>query len=183
MTETPKAPVRDRATVDSSGHPLEAGIDGVLFRPAITHFDERGELTEVWSQAWHLLPDPVVHVYQVIAAPGSIRAWIVHREQSDRLFLSMGRLRVVLFDDREGSPTRGSIQELYAGERRRGLVVIPPGVWHAVQNLGAGEAIYLNLPTRPYDHAHPDKFRLPPDSDRIPYRFEPGPPRRAPAAP
>ena len=25
--------------------------------------------------------------------------------------------------------------------------------------------------TRPYDHAHPDKYRLPIDTDRIPHKF------------
>ena len=26
--------------------------------------------------------------------------------------------------------------------------------------------------TKPYDHANPDKYRLPLDTDQIPYRFE-----------
>lgn len=181
MTEKPMPAVRDRATVDASGNPLEAGIEGAVFRPAVTHFDERGELTEIWSQGWGLVDEPVPHVYQVVAAPGSIRAWLVHYLQTDRLFFSMGRLRVVLYDDREGSATRGRLQDLVAGERRRGLLVIPPGVYHGVQNLGSGEAVYINLPTRAFDHAHPDKYRLPHDSDRIPFRFEAGAPRRSPA--
>ena len=181
MTVRPTTPIRDRATVDARGRALDGGIDGAIFRPAITHFDERGELTEIWSLAWSPSSAPVVHVYQVVAAPGSIRAWLVHLEQTDRLFFSMGRLRIVLYDDREGSATQGRIQEIFAGERQRGLLEIPPGVYHAVQNLGTGEALYLNLPTRAYDHAHPDKYRLPLDTDRIPFRFEPGAPHRAPA--
>jgi len=181
MTDPSKSPARDRATVDASGNPLGTGIEGAVFRPAVTHFDERGELTEIWSLSWNLVPEPVPHVYQVVAAPGSIRAWLVHYEQTDRLFFSMGRLRVVLYDDREGSATRGRLQEMVVGERRRGLQVIPPGVYHGVQNLGGGEAVYINLPTRAYDHAHPDKYRLPHDSERIPFRFEAGAPRRSPA--
>jgi dTDP-4-dehydrorhamnose 3,5-epimerase len=30
----------------------------------------------------------------------------------------------------------------------------------------------VNFPTRPYDHASPDKYRLPLDTDEIPYEFE-----------
>lgn len=174
-------PTQDHATVDAAGRSPAPRIAGVIVRMAVTQFDERGELTEVYSAPWGVLDEPVVHVYQVVATPGSIRAWIVHRKQSDRLFFSLGRLKLVLFDDRDGSPTRGRLEELFFGERRRALVAIPPGVFHAVQNVGTTDALYINLPTRIFDHADPDKHRLPLDSDRIPYRFERTGPYRAPA--
>lgn len=177
----PRLPKQDRATVDSAGRSAAPGIEGVIVRPAVTHLDERGELTEVYSEPWGVIDEPVTHVYQVIATPGSIRAWIVHRKQSDRLFFSLGRLKLVLFDDRDDSATRGRLEELFFGERRRALVVIPPGVFHAVQNVGTTDALYINLPTRIFDHADPDKFRLPLDTDRIPYRFDRIGPNRAPA--
>jgi dTDP-4-dehydrorhamnose 3,5-epimerase len=52
------------------------------------------------------------------------------------------------------------------------LVIIPHGVFHAVQNVGNSDALFFNLPTRPYNHAAPDKYRLPLDPDQIPYRFD-----------
>ncbi len=177
----PDTPLQDRPTVDADGRSAAPQIEGVVVRDAVTLLDERGELTEVYSEPWGVLPEPVLHVYQVIAAPGSIRAWIVHRKQSDRLFFSLGKLKLVLFDERAGSPTRGRLEELFLGERRRALVVIPPGVYHAVQNVGTTDALYINLPTRIFDHGAPDKFRLPLDSELIPYRFERTGPNRAPA--
>ena len=57
-------------------------------------------------------------------------------------------------------------------EYRRGLINIPAGVWHAERNLGQTDAVVINFPTMPYDHSSPDKYRLPLDTDRIPYRFE-----------
>ena len=50
---------------------------------------------------------------------------------------------------------------------------IPAGIWHADHNIGSRDAVVVNFPTIPYDHASPDKYRLPLDTDRIPYRFEP----------
>ncbi|MFM7246306.1 MAG: hypothetical protein ACKO2Y_02395 [Actinomycetota bacterium] len=47
------------------------------------------------------------------------------------------------------------------------------GVWHATRNIGETEVIVLNLPTTPYDHASPDKFTLPLDTDEIPVRLGP----------
>ena len=77
----------------------------------------------------------------------------------------------MLYDARPESPTHGRVQEIYLSERNRALMVIPRGVFHAVQNVGTFDAAFVNLPTRPYSHADPDKFRLPHDTDQIPYRF------------
>ena len=65
--------------------------------------------------------------------PGQIKGFVLHRTYSDRLFFSQGTVKVVLYDDREGSPTRGMLNELFFGENNRGNLVIPACVWHAVQ--------------------------------------------------
>ena len=51
-------------------------------------------------------------------------------------------------------------------------VLIPRGVFHAHQNLGRDDALLVSMPTRAYDHVNPDVWRLPIDTDQIPYRFE-----------
>jgi dTDP-4-dehydrorhamnose 3,5-epimerase len=50
-------------------------------------------------------------------------------------------------------------------------LVIPPDVWHAVKNVGSTDAVFVNCPTKAYNHEDPDKWSLPRDSDRIPYSF------------
>jgi dTDP-4-dehydrorhamnose 3,5-epimerase len=147
-------------------------IDGVVVRLATTLPDERGELCEIFNPAWTVSDAPLVHVYQAIVRPGKVKGWVVHYEQDDRLFISLGTVKIVLFDGREGSPTYRQIDEIVLGERNRGLVIVPRGVFHAIQNVGQSDALFLNLPTKPYNHASPDKYRLPLDTDQIPYRFE-----------
>jgi dTDP-4-dehydrorhamnose 3,5-epimerase len=78
----------------------------------------------------------------------------------------------VLYDDREGSPTQGRINEIHRSELQRTLMVIPRGVFHAHVNVGTTDAVLISMPTRAYDHADPDVFRLPLDTDLIPYSFE-----------
>ena len=56
-------------------------------------------------------------------------------------------------------------------EYNRQLVVIPRGVFHAVQNVGDVEAIIVDMPSVRYNHENPDKYRLPLNNDLIPYRF------------
>ena len=51
-------------------------------------------------------------------------------------------------------------------------MVIPAGVYHAHQNLGSEDALFISMPTRAYNHADPDVYRLPVNNDVIPYRFE-----------
>jgi dTDP-4-dehydrorhamnose 3,5-epimerase len=95
----------------------------------------------------------------------------MHLDQNDRLFLHSGVLRVVLYDARTDSETHGCLNVLHFGEHDRALVRIPAGVWHAVLNVGEREGAFVNLPSRPYRHDDPDKYRLPPDNDVIPYRL------------
>ena len=49
------------------------------------------------------------------------------------------------------------------------MIVLPIGVWHGLQNLGSTDALVLNFPTRPYIYEDPDHWRLPMDTDQIPY--------------
>ena len=51
------------------------------------------------------------------------------------------------------------------------LVNVPTNVWHADFNCGTKDVLVVNFPTKPYDHANPDKLRLPIDADLIPYSF------------
>lgn len=159
----------DRQKVSAEGQPVRSLIAGVKLRAAISHPDERGELTEIYDPGWQFSEAPLVYVYQTTVRPKKIRGWVAHKNQDDRIFVSVGHLRWVLFDDREDSPTRGLLNEIFITERNRQLLYIPHEVWHAVQNIGEIDALFLNLPTRPYDHAAPDKYRLPLGSPSIPY--------------
>ena len=96
----------------------------------------------------------------------------MHEKQDDRIFISRGVFRWVLFDNRPDSLTYKLLNDFTFSERNRAILVIPRGVFHAVQNIGTSEAIFINMPTRPYDHADPDKYRLPLDNDVIPFRFD-----------
>jgi dTDP-4-dehydrorhamnose 3,5-epimerase len=165
-------PTQDRQTVTADGQSVAARINGVQLRPATTQVDERGELTEIFNPAWGVHDAPLVYVYQVVIRPQRIRGWALHYEQDDRIFFSMGAIKVVLFDARPASPTYRMINEFCLGERNRALLTIPAGVVHAFQNVGQHDAIFINLPTRPYRHDRPDKHRLPLDTDEIPYRFD-----------
>lgn len=166
---------RDEPTVRPDGSRIEERIEGVEVRSAPTQTDSRGEISEIYNPSWRLHPDPVVYVYQSMIRPHKTKGWVVHLDQDDRLFVSVGSVKIVLYDPRPDSRTQGLVNELFVGERNRCLVVVPRGVFHAVQNIGEVDAYFINLPTKPYNHADPDKYRLPLDTDKIPYSLVEGP--------
>ena len=149
--------------------PVPDLIDGVTVTPLVAHGDNRGALTELLTTR-DGLSEPIVHVYEVEAKAGSLRGWVYHRHQSDRLAFTRGRFRIVLFDMRQDSPTFNKLSVLILGKERPGLLRIPPFVVHAVQNLG-DDATFINMPTRVYDPRDPDKSRLPIGDPRIPFSF------------
>jgi dTDP-4-dehydrorhamnose 3,5-epimerase len=163
-------PKQDIQTVTPEGAPVTPLIHGVTFTPAVTHIDGRGTLCEILNDRVH--PDPIVYVYQFTIRPGMIKGWHVHRLHDDRIFLSQGTLKVVLYDERRDSPTYGMVNEIHRSVYQRNLMVIPAHVFHAHENIGADDALCVSMPTRAYDHASPDVFRLPLDNDVIPYKFE-----------
>jgi dTDP-4-dehydrorhamnose 3,5-epimerase len=165
-------PKKDRQTVDVEWRSVDERIEGVFVKQLATLPDHRGTVCEIYRPEWGIHPDPLVFVYQITIRPGQIKGWQMHREQDDRLFVSSGTVQVVLYDDREGSPTSGMVNELFFGDHNRALFVIPAGIYHAIKNVDpTKDAVLVNVPTRPYDHENPDKYRLPLKNDLIPYTW------------
>jgi dTDP-4-dehydrorhamnose 3,5-epimerase len=79
-----------------------------------------------------------------------------------------GMIKLVLVDDRPGSPSHGRVEALWLGVHKPRLVVVPPGVWHGWTCTSVEEAMVLNLATEPYDHHAPDEERLAPHGT-LPY--------------
>ena len=81
-------------------------------------------------------------------------------------------MKVVLYDNRPNSPTFGCINEIFRTDHDRTLMVIPAHVFHAHENVGTTDALFVSMPTRAYQHSDPDVYRLPLDTDLIPYSFQ-----------
>jgi dTDP-4-dehydrorhamnose 3,5-epimerase len=78
-----------------------------------------------------------------------------------------GMIKLVLYDEREDSPTRGELQEIFVGEDNYVLVKIPPRVWNGFKGIGTKPAVVANCATIPHD---PDEIsRLDPFDNHIPY--------------
>jgi dTDP-4-dehydrorhamnose 3,5-epimerase len=164
---------RDTQTVTPRGERLAQLPEGAVLRDLITHTDERGTVCELYDPRWGVHPDPLVFAYTFSIRPGAAKGWGLHREHDDRYAFLAGELEVVLYDDREDSTTSGLEARLCLSALRRQLLTIPAGVWHAERNIGAVDAVVVNFPTIQYDHAKPDKYRLPLDTTELPVELGP----------
>jgi len=164
--------IKDKQTTTSDGKFIEAVPYGVTFYEVPTHVDDRGELFELYDSRWDWNKDPLVFAYACTVRPGRIKGWGLHKKHEDRYFIVHGDIELVLYDVRPDSPTNGQVFKIILSERRRRLVNIPVNVWHANRNIGDKDAFIINFPTAPYDHANPDKYRLPLNTDQIPHKFD-----------
>jgi dTDP-4-dehydrorhamnose 3,5-epimerase len=170
LDATLAAAKRDVQTVGPDGQSPSA-LSGVLTRELIVHTDARGTVFEMFDRRWNWHADPVEFIYCFTLRPGVVKGWALHKEHEDRYILLQGEMELVLYDVRPDSPTRGEVRILHLTEQNRRIVNIPRLVWHADRNIGSKDVIAVNLPTRPYEHTNPDKYRLPIDTDLIPHSF------------
>jgi len=163
---------QDVQTVTPEGEIVERLPAGVTFHDVVTHVDGRGSVVELFDPRWRWHSDPLVFSYCFTVRPGMIKGWGLHKKHDDRYFILFGEMETVLYDDRPDSPTRGLVAKVLMSEYCRQLMNIPTGVWHANRNIGSKDVVVVNFPTIQYDHANPDKYRLPLDNDYIPYKFD-----------
>jgi dTDP-4-dehydrorhamnose 3,5-epimerase len=144
-------------------------IEGVEIHPLRQIPDERGTVLHMLRR-----DDPWFaefgEIYFSVVFPGAIKAWHLHKRMTLNYAVPSGRIKLVLYDDRDDSPTRGELQEIFTGEDFYALVTVPPGVWNGFKGIGTAPAIVANCATVPHD---PEEIvRLDPFSPKIPYRWE-----------
>jgi dTDP-4-dehydrorhamnose 3,5-epimerase len=144
-------------------------IDGVQIVPLDRIPDERGTVMHMLRRS-----DPHFiefgEIYFSSVYPGVIKGWHKHREMTLNYACIHGRIKLVLFDDREGSPTKGEIMEIFLGPDNYSLVQIPPGLWNGFKGMGDSAAIVANCATHPHDPRR--SIRLDPFDNDIPYSWD-----------
>jgi dTDP-4-dehydrorhamnose 3,5-epimerase len=141
-------------------------IDGVVVAPRRQIVDERGKVA-------HMLraDDPEFEafgeVYFSWVNPGVVKAWHLHREMTLNYTCPVGLVKLALWDDREGSATRGQVMEVFLGPDNHQLVKIPPGVWNGFKGVAVTPSLVCNCATIPH---RPDEIvRRDPFDPAIPY--------------
>lgn len=129
---------------------LQSFISGVQIIQKKKIHDERGAI-------FHMLRcddsefTKFGEIYFSKILPGIVKGWHLHQKMTLNYFLIEGAIRLVLFDDRSSSETKGKLQELELNEQNSPLILIPPGIWNAFKGLGDKPSILANCATEPHD--------------------------------
>jgi dTDP-4-dehydrorhamnose 3,5-epimerase len=146
-------------------------IDGVWVKDLAVIPDERGRLMEI-LRADEDGFEKFGQVYISTTYPGVVKAWHLHKVQDDNFCCVKGMVKLVLYDAREDSPTKGTLTEYFIGDHNPLLVRVPAGVYHGWKCISGDESIVVNIPTEPYNRESPDEYRAAWNTPDIPYSWD-----------
>lgn len=141
-------------------------IQGVQVIPLKRIPDERGTIM-------HMLRATDGHfqqfgeIYFSTVYKGVVKGWHMHREMTLNYACIFGRIKLVIYDERPNSPTRGELMEIFLGPDNYSLAIIPPDVWNGFKGMSDPLAIVANCCTHVHDPAR--SARLDPFNNHIPY--------------
>lgn len=145
-------------------------IDGVQIIPLRRIPDERGTVMHMLRRT-----DPHFtefgEIYFSTIYPGVVKGWHRHTTMTLNYACIHGRIKLVIYDERDGSPTKGALMERFLGTDDYSLVIIPPDLWNGFKGIGSEPAIVANCATLPHDpdEAKRLQHRLDPFDNHIPY--------------
>ncbi len=143
-------------------------IEGVVVADRRQIVDDRGRIA-------HMLraDDPEFQsfgeVYFSWVNPGKVKAWHLHTAMTLNYTCPVGEILLVLFDDRPGSATQGTVARMTLSPEHYRLVTVPPGIWNGFTGTAADPSMVCNCATLPHDPA--EIVRIPPDDPSIPYQW------------
>jgi len=144
-------------------------IEDVVVKPLRQILDERGKVMHMLRN-----DDPDFtgfgEIYFSCIYPGVIKGWHIHRKMTLNYAVPFGTIKLVLYDDRPSSRTKGEVQEIFLGPENYCLVRIPPQVWNGFKGVGITPAIVANCSSIPHDPSEID--RKSPNDPSIPYNWE-----------
>jgi dTDP-4-dehydrorhamnose 3,5-epimerase len=144
-------------------------IDGVIVKPLKKIPDERGCIFYMLRNDYPEF-EQFGEIYFSMVYPNAIKAWHLHKKMILNYAVISGMIKLVLYDDRENSPTKGELMEIFTGEQNYCLIKIPSGIWNGFKEIGDKPAIVANCATIPHD---PEEIvRISPFTDKIPYNWE-----------
>jgi dTDP-4-amino-4,6-dideoxygalactose transaminase/dTDP-4-dehydrorhamnose 3,5-epimerase-like enzyme len=149
--------------------PVERAIEGVTLTLLREIADERGAVL-------HMLraDSPEFtrfgECYFSEVRPGMVKAWKRHRLQTQTFAVPIGRIRLVIFDDREGSDTHGQLQVLELGRPDAYFrLQIRPNLWYGFGCLGETPALVANCTDLPHQPSESEARSA--DDSLIPYQW------------
>jgi dTDP-4-dehydrorhamnose 3,5-epimerase len=106
-------------------------------------------------------------IYFSYVYPKKIKAWHIHKKMTLNYVAAFGKIKLVLYDDREKSSTLGKTQEIFLSNENHYMVIIPPLIWNGFTSADDNLAILANCSDIPHDKS--EISRLDFNDPKFPY--------------
>ena len=125
-------------------------IEGVKIIPKKQIIDERGKIMHMMRA-----DDPNFtkfgEIYFSYSHPNTVKAWHLHKKMTVNYVCVVGKIKLVLFDDRPKSSTKGELQEIFLTTENYSLVSVPPKVWNGFKSVENRFSIIANCSDIPHE--------------------------------
>jgi len=125
-------------------------IEGVKIIPKKQIIDERGKIMHMMRN-----DDPNFtkfgEIYFSYSHPNTVKAWHLHKKMTVNYACVVGKIKLVLFDDRPESSTKGKLQEIFLTTENYSLVSVPPQVWNGFKSIENKFSIISNCSDIPHE--------------------------------
>lgn len=125
-------------------------IDGVLLTPLKQIFNPKGDV-------WHAMKsndtgfDGFGEAYFSTIYYGDIKPWKKHIRMTLNFIVPVGKIRIVIFDDRSESKTWGHFFDVTLSQDNYQRLTIPAGLWVAFSGIGENLNLLLNIANLEHD--------------------------------
>ncbi|MBW2169914.1 MAG: dTDP-4-dehydrorhamnose 3,5-epimerase family protein [Deltaproteobacteria bacterium] len=143
-------------------------IDGVIIQQLEQFHDARGSVMHMFR-----VDNPVFEkfgeVYFSEILPGAVKAWKRHKKMTQLFAVPTGMIKLVVYDDRKNSASKGKLAELDIGRDNYRLVKIPPQLIYGFKCISPFPALVANCTDLPHNPEEADT--LDPNDPTIPYKW------------
>lgn len=99
---------------------------------------------------------------------GAVKGWKRHNRMTLNIIVPVGKIKFVVYDDREGSVTNGKFQEIILSpENNYQRLTLAPGLWMAFQGMSENISMLMDIIPEPHDPNEADRKNI----EEIEYNF------------
>lgn len=143
-------------------------IEGVLVTPLKRIGHPKGDLFHVMKKS-SIGYNGFGEAYISTILKDEIKGWKKHHVMTLNLVVPQGAVKVVIFDERDDSATKGEYQEIVLSVENYSRLTIPPNLWVAFQGASVGVNMLLNIANIEHDPDESSDF----DLNELPYSWGP----------
>lgn len=125
-------------------------IKDIIITPLRIIADDRGSVMHMLRSDSKIFKN-FGEIYFSTIHKNKIKAWHLHKEATLNYACVFGSVKLVLFDERKDSETKGLYQEINLSINNYSLITIPPNIWNGFKGLGNDYSIIANCLNLPHN--------------------------------